>query len=265
MLKRYSFFIFILIIFILVVISVDGLAVTHIEPARMIIRTQPGLRQTGIIKVTNRGEEEINLKAILYDWNLKDDDSLEALTAGSNEYTLDGLIKFNPRIFKIGPGKTQVVRFTITTPEDITRERRGIVFFEEETDLIDQATGARIVTQVGTAIYVVPNTAESKFQLLKTKIYNPENDTEPARCLLMVENQGETTIRYTINYIVINAKGVLINKGDYKEMVILPTYRRIAAFPIGNRYKSGEYKLKLTLDFFGTDKKGEYTIPFKIE
>ena len=261
MLKKIIIFLYILVL----IVTPNILAVTHVEPAKMIVKTEPGQRQTGLIKVTNKGEEEIELKAILYDWELKDDDSLNALEAGSNEYTLDGLIKFNPKIFKLAPGKTQVVRFTITAPDNIEKERRGIVFFEEETNLIDQATGARVITQVGTAIYFVPTTSYSKFELLGSKIYNPADNNELSRCLLLFQNTGNTTLRYIISYLVINENGALIDKREYNEKIILPSYKRVLGFNFGQKFESGNYKMKLTIDFFGTDKNGEYTIPFKIE
>ena len=264
MLKKKLLITFIVILIIFIYFD-NVMAITHVEPAKLIVKTEPGQRKTGLIKVTNNGNKKIQLKAILYDWDLNEDDSLKALEAGSNNYTLDGLIKFNPKVFKVNPGKTQVVRFTITAPVDIKKERRGIVFFEEETNLIDEATGARVVTQVGTAIYFVPSTALSKFELHGVKIYNPEVENDMARSLLMVENQGDTTVRYTIHYIVIDKKGALVNKGEDREKVILPGYKRIVAFAIGDKYEPGEYKMKLNIEFYGTEKVGEYVIPFKIK
>ena len=242
----------------------QGWAVTHVEPARLILHVEPGARRTGTIKVTNKGEEEIEVKAILYDWALDKKEALVTSQAGSRPETLAELIKFNPRQFKVGPGKTQVVRFTIRAPEDIEQERRGIVFFEEETGLVEEATGAKVVTQIGTAIYFVPTTAQSRFRLLAAKVETAAAEEENLG-LLLVKNEGNAHIRYTINYKVINNKGAVIEDNKAAEKVILPQATRVAAFPITNQLASGEYKILLQIQFYGTDKTADYTLPFVVD
>ncbi len=240
-------------------------AVTHVEPARLILHVEPGARRTGTIKVTNKGEEEIEVKAILYDWVLDSKEALVTSQAGSRPETLAELIKFNPRQFEVGPGKTQVVRFTIKAPEDLEQERRGIVFFEEETGLVEEATGAKVVTQIGTAIYFVPTTAQSKFRLLAAKVETGVGEEENNLGLLLVKNDGNAHIRYTINYKIINNKGAVIEDSKVEERVILPQATRVAAFPITDQLAAGEYKILLQIHFYGTDKIADYTLPFVVD
>ena len=254
-----------LIIMFLLFIIPEAHALTHVEPARFIISVNPGVRKTGVIKVTNKGEEEIDVKAILYDWDLDRNDSLVTLKAGTKEETLDDLIKFNPRQFKIGPGKTQVVRFTITAPEDLEKERRGIVFFEEETGLTEESTGAKVVTQIGTAIYFVPTTAEFKFKLLGAQVRIAESEEENNLGLLLLQNEGEAHIRYKVNYKIINSKGALIANSEVTEKVILPKKTRVLSFPIQKKLAAGKYKMFLELEFYGTEKSASYTLPFAVE
>lgn len=257
-----------LIISVLILIfslAIEVAAITHVEPARFIISVNPGQRRTGTIKVTNKGEEEIAVKAILYDWDLKRDDSLITLEAGTKQETLDQLIKFNPRQFKIAGGKTQVVRFTIRAPENLKKERRGIVFFEEETGLTEESTGAKVVTQIGTAIYFVPSTAEFRFKLLGAKIKVAETEADDNLALLLMENAGQAHIRYTVNYKIINSKGALIADNEVTEKVILPQKTRVLSFAIKEKIPAGKYKMLLQLEFYGTDKAADYTLPFVVE
>lgn len=252
----------IFLIFLVIVLKGNVFARTHVEPVRIILYVKPGGRATGVMKVINKGDKDIEIKAFLYDWNLNKDDSLNAMEAGSTDCSLDGLIKFNPRVFKLPPGGKQIVRFTLTAPEEIKREKRGIVFFEQETDLIEKNTGAKVVTQIGTAIYLVPTTAVSNFKLLKTRIGVPK-DKEETLAGLLVENDGAAHIRYTINYKVINHKGALIKENKLKELVILPGNKKTVFFPIAENLAPGKYKLLLKIDFYGTTKSANYTIPFE--
>ncbi|PRX32539.1 hypothetical protein BX659_10488 [Orenia metallireducens] len=266
--KKYSKLKISLLIFLSVFIfftySERVMAITHIEPARIILYVEPGDRTTGTIKVTNKSEKETEVKAILYDWTLDDNDGLNATIAGSRPETLDGLIKFNPRRFKLKPGKTQVVRFTISAPKDINIERRGIVFFEEETGLIEKTTGANVVTQIGTTIYLAPTTAKSEFKLLGAKVYIPKDRQKKKLGVLSLNNQGNAHIRYIISYKIIDEKGALVNENKFTEQVILPGFKRGVTFPIKQDLKSGSYKMLLSFEFHGTAKKANYTIPFKI-
>jgi P pilus assembly chaperone PapD len=149
--KLWLVHLFLIIIF---VFSLPAAATIRVEPSRIILNALERERSTGTVEVVNNGEEEIELTAVLYDWSLDERDSVVVFEAGETDYTLDGLIKFNPREFTLAPGQKQIVRFTVSSPEGETpRERRGIVFVEHETDLIDDATGSRVKAQIGTTIY----------------------------------------------------------------------------------------------------------------
>jgi len=129
--KLWSILLFLIIIFLF---SLSAAATIRVEPSRIILNALEGERSTGMIEVVNNTEIEVELTTLLKDWSLDERDSIVIFDPGETDYTLDGLIKFNPREFTLAPGQKQIVRFTVTSPEGTTpRERRGIVFIEHET------------------------------------------------------------------------------------------------------------------------------------
>jgi len=252
-------------IIILVVISLNTQATVKVEPSKIILYGEPGSRATGTINVYNPTEVETEVWAILQDWNLDENESLLTFKAGETEVTLDGLIKFNPRHFKIKPGELQVVRFTIKVPENIKKERRGIVFFEEKTEMIEDKTGARVVTQIGTTIYFMPSNAVSKFGIPFAEVHIAENEEDENVGLVLAENAGDVHIRYKLSYKIIKENGALITEGELAEKLILPHKRQGIGFPFEKDLEPGKYKLLLSVSFKNSDIITELSVPFEIK
>lgn len=245
-------------------ISINAGATVRVEPARIIINSLARSRSTGTIEVVNKGEEAVELKAVLNDWSLNEKDALLFFEAGKSSYSLDGLIKFNPRVFTLQPGKKQIVRFTINTPEKPERERRGVVFFEHETDYTAGETGSKVVTQIGTVIYLVPEDIKYNFKFTGLRIYKTP-PPEPQPVVLSVENAGTGHFRYYLSYKIVDSQNRLVMEEKFNdEFIILPEYKRKITFMLAERLEPGDYKLMLEFKFYNTDQTADYQIPIKI-
>ena len=262
--KIYHSLLFLIIICMsLTTISVQ--ATVRVEPSRIILNALESKRSTGVIEVVNNGEEEIELTTVLHDWSLDERDSVVVFEAGKTEYTLDGLIKFNPRVFTLAPGQKQLVRFTVSSPEsENPKERRGIVFVEHETDLIDNATGSRVKTQIGTTIYYVPVGVKYDFKFTGLRLFN-NSEPMPQGISLRVENNGDGHLRYYPSYKIINSENKLVMEREISQLLILPHNQRQFSFYLEERLEPGNYKFMLEFRFHNTDRTAEYQIPIKIE
>lgn len=260
--QRHKFIIVVLSILVLINFSCFLEAAVRVEPARIILTSKLGAQNTGVIEVVNNGEKEAMLQAFLYDWSLDDKDGLKTYQAGTLDTTLNNYIKFNPRSFIIEPGKKQLVRFTISTPEDLDKELRGIVFFEQEIQAPQDGSGALVKTQIGSVIYLVPEYVEYNFRINEVRFATIES---PQRCLIIVENMGKAHLRFNINYKIIDSTNQLIEEDTLDTNVLLPDYERGLAFNFNNEMKPGDYKLLLTFNFINDKKSAEYEIPFQIK
>jgi hypothetical protein len=247
---------------ILLIITTAALASTVVDPARFIFTVKPGDRTTGTIKVTNPGAQTANIKAVIYDWTLNAQDKMVTSPAGTLKESLKDCIKFNPRNFMLAPGASQIVRFTLTAPNNADyRERRGIVFFEEHLKHHLKQSGANIITQVGSTIYLGLEGMKMGFNLENLVVV--ESAARKYQALMRINNSGEGHIRYRINYKIINVQGTVVIKEQLSEKVILPQFNRKILFDLP-KLDPGKYNLLWTMNFFGTKKTLERTIAFTV-
>lgn len=265
--KKITIFLSILLILIIYnILTFEVAASVRVEPARIIINTLEQKNNTGLIEVINNGEEKIELTAFLNDWSLDERDSVIFFEAGYTDYSLDGLIKFNPRIFAVQPGKKQIVRFTISDPEalEIPKERRGVVFFEHETGQIDEATGSRIKAQIGTVIYFIPENVKYNFKFLGLRIF--KNDVGlPQGVVIKIANNGEAHIRYYPFYRIVDSQNNVVMEKEISELLVLPNNEREFAFYLEERLEPGNYKFMLEFNLHNINRQVEYQIPITID
>jgi P pilus assembly chaperone PapD len=254
-----------IIVLFIILISTAVSATVRVEPSRIILNALNKDRSTGVIEVINNGEEEIELTTVLNDWSLDERESIIIFKAGETNYSLDGLIKFNPRKFTLGAGQRQLVRFTISKPEnELPRELRGVVFVEHETDYIDDATGTRVKTQIGTAIYYIPEGVKYDFRFTGLRVFNSP-EPMPQGISIRVENQGEAHMRYFPSYKIVDSENKLVMEDEFSQLLLLPKNQRQFSFYLKDRMEPGNYKVMLEFRFYNTDRTAEYSVPIKIE
>lgn len=236
--------------------------VARVEPSKFIFTLPPEGRITDAIKVTNTRDTEVEFTAVIYDWTLDQEGRLVTFRAGERADTLDGLIKFNPRRFKLAPGQSQYVRFTLTAPKSGDwLERRGIIFFEESRPSSDPL-GSTMVFQVGTTVYLSFTETVHSFRLLGVKVEATPHG--PPAILLGVANEGQAHIRYQIAYQISGEDGTPYAEGAGDEQLILPDSRGLLTLPIQADLPAGNYRLSLNLSFAGTTETLTSEVPFTI-
>jgi hypothetical protein len=237
-------------------------ASTVVNPSRFIFTVKPGERTTGTIKVTNPGVKMANINAVIYDWTLNNADKMVTVPAGTRKDSLKGCIKFNPRHFKLAPGASQIVRFTLTAPAGGGYlERRGIVYFEERLKHDPKQPGANIVTQVGATIYLGLQGMKMSFNVEKISIIKAKHHKQ--QTVMTIVNSGEGHIRYRVSYKIVSAKGALVKQEQLAEQVLLPQFNRKVSFVLPN-LEPGKYNLLCSISFLGTDKTLDRTVPFTV-
>ena len=262
--KKILIFIFLLLLS-LFSYSHLSFASTTVEPARILLTAKPGGRVTGTITVTNPGDKEADVTAVIYDWTLNDTDRMVTSEVGTRQDSLKGLIKFNPQSFKLAPGDSQVVRFTLTAPKEGNLiEHRGIVYFEENMPSNAQdGIGANVVTQVGSTIYLSMEGMRMAFNFVKALVERANDGKYQG--VMEIMNQGSGHVRYRVSYKLINANKTLINETQIPERVILPGFNRRVSFPLPEKLEPGKYNLLLTVEFWGTAKSISRNIPFTVQ
>lgn len=243
-------------------------ASVRVEPSRFIFNLDAGYRTTGAITVTNNTERVLDLYANYYDWDLDEEETMNIYETGTLKYSLDGLLRFNPRNFTLEPGQTQLVRFTVSLPEvndeNITQlEKRGIIFFEQEEYIeTEEAIGTFVRSMIGTTIYVVPTVYEERVLLLQSMVYQPAEEVNIGA--LLVRNDGVAHFRSKLEFEVIDKYGNIIEKGEVPEIVILPEQDRAIFFELESNFLPGEYELIVLFKPVGVSEEIIHNIYFSI-
>jgi P pilus assembly chaperone PapD len=238
-------------------------ASTLVEPGKFILTLKPGERVTNTISVKNVSDKATVVRAVVYDWTLNDQDQMLTSPLGTRKDSLNGLIKFNPRVFNLEAGASQLVRFTLSAPKEPgVGEFRGIVYFEEESQLPGGGVNAKLVTQVGSTIYMTMAPGQLKFKLTSAKIaLSPTGELSGN---VGVRNEGSAHARYEITYKVVNEKNVVVAQDQTPEKILLPGFEREVTFPVPGKFPPGKYNLFLEIKFFNTDQTLRHSIPFTL-
>lgn len=260
---------FLVFIFLFIFWSSTIFANVRVEPSRFIFNLDWGQRTTGAITVTNNSQRALDLYANYYDWDLDEEENMNIYDPGTLKYSLNGLLRFNPRKFTLEPGQSQLVRFTVSLPENNKEnkdllEKRGIIFFEQEDYIeTEEAIGTTVRSMIGTTLYVKPPAYEVRFHILQSMVYQPVDNVYLGA--LLVRNEGGVHFRSSLEYKVIDSEGKIIEEGEVPEIVILPEQERGIFFELESNYRPGEYDLIVTFNPSGIPEEFTKNIDFLID
>ena len=101
-----------------------------VSPIRVEHVTKQGERGTDMISVTNDGSAPVRLKVSIEDWHLTREGTPVFMKAEKSPYSCSEWIRINPVDFRVAPGQTREVRYTVTVPEGVEDGgyRTAIVF-----------------------------------------------------------------------------------------------------------------------------------------
>ncbi len=105
--------------FILVLIS-SGPALAkmdlEISPIRAELQIEAGGAETNVVRVDNKGDQPVRVRAYLQDWTLGRKGELHFSRPQSQPRSLAPWVELNPTDFQIRPGQSGEIRYTITVP-----------------------------------------------------------------------------------------------------------------------------------------------------
>jgi P pilus assembly chaperone PapD len=90
-----------------------------VSPIRVEHLVRQGEKGTDMISVTNDGTAPTRLRVFIEDWTLTKDGVPAFMKAGTHPFSSAQWIRVNPVDFRISPGQTREVRYTVTVPEEV--------------------------------------------------------------------------------------------------------------------------------------------------
>jgi len=150
----------ILLLFILGIFPLISSASISVTPSLLELKIPPGKSFTDAILVTNVGSSRVNVIVYLSDFQLNAEGNIAFSEAGTDMYSLVSCLRVNPTSFSLEPKEEKWIRFTITTPEDVTGELHGIIFFHTQSSQLKRIEDKKVLVsaRIGTTIYAASKT-----------------------------------------------------------------------------------------------------------
>ena len=192
-LQTFLFFFFLLIL--LPALFCQAEVSISVSPIRVEQIGKPGDRGTDMVSVTNGGSDPTRLKVSVMDWTLTKEGTPTFQKPGGAPYSCASWIKVNPIDFRISPGQTREVRYTVTIPEGTPEGGyRAAIVFETVPDVVPGEKIRRVFIRgrIATILYTVVGKPAAQGHANSLKV---EIKKDGADFTLTLQNTGKVHYR----------------------------------------------------------------------
>jgi fimbrial chaperone protein len=231
-----------------------------ITPLRAELTLGAGASTSQPIRITNTSKDNIQMRGAVVDWTLSPAGDLvyrkrsETASWGCGKW-----LQINPVEFTMGPGQTQLVRYTLAVPREAgSGGYHCAIAFD-----MQQPTRARVESAMGvinlvrllTAIYVTIGTPEIQAKVKSIELVRSK-DGKTWNIVTEFENPGTTQYRVGGSVELLGEDGRLIRKFDYANFPVLPGVPRADRLEFADPLPPGSYRLRAVIDVGAKERLG---------
>jgi len=219
-----------------------------VSPIRVEHLVKQGERGTDTISVTNDGTASTRLKVSIEDWALTRDGNPMFMKVGKNPYSCAEWIRINPVDFRVDPGQTREVRYTVTVPEGIEDGGfRVAIIFETVPDVTpgQKAKQVYLKGRIATILYEVVGKPipEGHANSLKADLKKEGMDF-----LLALQNPGKVHFRTKGSITVKDSNGSKAFEVELPDVPVLPKSEREIKVSYDKSIPKGKYTATAVVD-----------------
>ncbi len=219
------------------------------DTTRVELEIAPSSSIVDSMSVYNTTDHEVNIRVYWQDFVYTPPFSgkKDFLPVGASDYSLGDWIRFSPQEFLLAPKESQKINYTIQVPANIHGGYYGVLFFEQipkETEAKNK--GVTIITRMGCLFYL-----ESKDKIKKVFIDNIAGDIKSITGEIF--NQGDVFVFPKGIYYILDAEGLVVNRGELEKIYLTPGNRAKFKIDISDDLARGNYTLVLTFDLMKGD------------
>jgi P pilus assembly chaperone PapD len=219
-----------------------------VSPIRVEHLVKQGEKGTDTISVTNDGTAPTRLKVSIEDWALTRDGNPMFMKVGSNPYSCAEWIRINPVDFRVDPGQTREVRYTVTVPEGIEDGGyRVAILFETVPDVTPGEKAKRVYLKgrIATILYEVVGKPlpQGHSNGLKAELKK-----EGADFILALQNTGKVHYRTKGSVTVKDSDGKKAFEVDIPDVPVLPESERDIKVTYDKPIPKGKYTAIAVVD-----------------
>jgi P pilus assembly chaperone PapD len=219
-----------------------------VSPIRVEHLVKQGEQGTDMISVTNDGTAATRLKVSIEDWTLTKDGNPTFMKAENSRYSCTEWIRINPVDFRLAPGQTREVRYTITVPQGTEDGGyRAAIIFETIPDVIPGEKIKRVFLKgrIVTIVYEVVGkpTPEGYSKGLKTELKKGGVDF-----ILALQNTGKVHFRTKGSITVKDSGGNKAFDMELPDVPVLPGSEREVKVSYDKSIPKGKYTATAVVD-----------------
>jgi hypothetical protein len=225
----------------------------EVSPLRVELQAGPGATTTQAVTLSSAGTEAVRVRARLSDWDLSRDGSPQFERVPENgPFSATRWVRIAPPELVIDPGKSGIVRFSLTVPADVMPAgyRTGILFefLPASGDPVAKPKEVQFRSRVATLIYVNVGEPPAAVELvdLRSRV-----TPEQTALVAVLANTGKRSVRTKGTMTVFDAAGKEAAQIAMPDVPLLPESERevaIVAFESAKPLPEGDYRVEVKID-----------------
>jgi len=219
-----------------------------ISPIRAEHRIMPGESLTDVFEIRNSAAGPIRIKVYIENWIILPTGTPSFIGSTPTPYSCKDWIVVNPQDFRLNPGETRSVRYTVTVPaETPSAGYHASVSFETVPETAGAQSGSRMLFtgKIAAVVYVIAGRPVIEGDLLELTIGIKEG---AQAVVLALENTGRTHFRTKGTLRVFNASGEKVADVPLPDDILLPESKKDVACGLPKPLEPGTYRVICTLD-----------------
>jgi len=220
-----------------------------VSPIRVERQLPPGEAETDIIHVRNEGRQPLRLRAYLEDWRMDSQGNITHTRPGENPRSCYSWIQINPRDFRVEPGQSREVRYTLTVPQGASPGTYwSAIIFEalppQGKHPIKEGIG--VYGRVAVVVYETVGQPDIQAQLQNFQV----SQERPGLVFkLTLANPGTGFVRLRKSWILVkDARGQEVRRVEIPDIPIMPGGSRELEFKENLPLAPGEYQAEAVVD-----------------
>jgi hypothetical protein len=231
-----------------------------ITPLRAELTLAAGASTSQPIRITNTSKEGLQMRGAVVDWTLSAAGDLNYLKRSeTGSWGCGRWLQINPVEFTLGPGQTQMVRYTLSVPKEAASGGyHCAIAFDMQQPMrgrIESPMGVINLVRLLTAIYVTIGSPEIHAKVKGIELVRSK-DGKTWNIVTEFENSGTTHYRVGGSVELLGEDGRLIRKFDYANFPVLPGVARADRLEFADPLPPGTYRLRAVIDVGAKERLG---------
>ncbi len=220
---RYAVLLIFFAVCLLGVIPVNAQMSIMVSPIRVDHQVRAGTNETNLIEVRNEGTAPTRIAVHAQDWTMDRKGNVSFSPAGGDPCSCANWIQINPTDFRLDPGQTRQVRYSLTVPAEAKEGGYRAAISLEGMPPPQEGVAKKRMTLNGRIVVMAYATVGSPEIRAQFQDFQVTGGNKGVSFKLTLVNQGDVHFRIKKSWITLkNSKGEEAGKVEVPDIPVLP-------------------------------------------